>query len=93
MIARVRIAPVERWCEQANALLKKAAIPGTKPVGGEIIEIETASMRPSTISCGGNEWRVVAVPGNVVGVNPETLKQVNPLDGEGWICEHMLEMD
>jgi hypothetical protein len=94
VIAKVRIATWDRWCDSAKNLLERCSdMPGTAPVGNEIIGIDTSSMRQSSINCGGREWRVVSLPSNVIGINPASGEQVNLLNSEGWICEHMLEMD
>lgn len=86
MIATVRIAPVEHWCEfhaQHLTDTRKAAI--CHSLVGVEIEIITNSMRMSvTPTCLGRLW-------NMVSDEPLIAKGCRPTyDG---ICEHMLEMD
>ena len=85
MIAKVRIAPVEMWCEPAK---KKSRLPP-----GTLIPIITESCFEYATDrfsegCGGKAWIVErawsAQRHRDLGIAPEGLTGV---------CEHMLEMD
>jgi hypothetical protein len=86
MIARVRIAPVERWCPyQLSTGCERSRAESV----GMIMPIYTESMRPGT-HCDGKAWKV----------HEETVDQIREQLGivdwkpdETWVCEHMLEMD
>jgi len=87
MIARVRIAPVERWCDEARA----GNVPDSATVAGNEILIFTESCRLRFVwRCGGKEWKV----------EDDSSKRFREAIGKqyvpgihSWICEHMLEMD
>jgi hypothetical protein len=90
MIARVKIAPVEQWCEAA----KKDGLnryPGGVRCVGQPAEIETLSLNTyrGKSSCGGRLW----------ALTPRSARHLTELSGaaewfdETFVCEHMLEMD
>jgi hypothetical protein len=87
MIARVRIAPVEQWCEgflcHADRSREKRTLPGLE------IFIRTETMADWDY-CAGRAWQVTPEAHSLIrataGVPPDD-------DREGWICEHLLEMD
>lgn len=87
MIARVKIAPVERWCEQVRDAISRHSWDAIESVGLEI-GIDTASMETSTIGCGGRMWQVVVPEGwECVDIN------TGAPGNQGKLCEHFLEMD
>lgn len=89
-VATVRIAPVERWCEDTRPVQQ---IEGHPEVGMSI-QIEANSMDP-LMECDGKpakHWKItseshVALCAKV-GRKPQRWE-----NGNVWICEHMLEMD
>jgi hypothetical protein len=81
MIARVRIAPVEQWCEGA----KRNAVPAVKKRAGQFVSIDTKSMWMQTEN--GERFRNWRLVGDDL-----TWIQLNA-DGATSLCEHMLEMD
>ena len=85
MIARVRIAPVERWC--ASALLAGAPERGARLVGMEV-EIFAASMRLE--EC--RKWLLTDEAVWAMHDKAGTPPHVRARSGHK-ICEHMLEMD
>jgi hypothetical protein len=84
VIAKVRIAPVERWCETV-----KREIPQRYRYGynGEI-SILTETMGHWD-KCDGRRWQL----------EPKSVNQLRekagfaPTDEPRFVCEHMLEMD
>lgn len=84
MIAKVRIAPVERWCAGTEPLRDDGEV-------GCVIEIDTASMRKNNKSgglCGGVSWEMTE----------RSAQMLESITGQSYdrplkICEHMLEMD
>jgi hypothetical protein len=86
MIAKVRIAPIERWCavkEQFNLASPEEI---DRACGNEV-EIDTKSMRIG--KCGGREWSLTEASrqkiADIYNVRATTL---------GYqVCEHVLEMD
>jgi hypothetical protein len=88
MIARVRIAPVERWCPAIIAAIEKHCLGSFRATVGIEIEIDTATMRPSE-HCDGRMWR---------GKAPAGWSAFRLDSGENCgrnleICEHCLQMD
>jgi len=87
-IAKVRIAPVDRWCEFHKIHLedaRRSAICASL-VGMEV-EIITNSMRMSVIpECLGRLW-------SHTKKTTEKLTQKGCVPSGDGICEHMLEMD
>jgi hypothetical protein len=90
MITCVRIAPVERWCED---MLKSAERhPGLleSMVGKQLKIIPESIAIGVNTSCGGREWMVDSKDAvrirNAAGILTE--KGVNY-----WVCEHTLEID
>lgn len=81
MIATVRIAPIEHWCEPAKEWLEHPEIIGRALV------IETSGV-DSSDDCDGKLW-IVPHKGN------EWLYELVPLEAEteNRVCSHMLEMD
>ncbi len=89
MVARVRIAPVERWCpEYANE-------PNFHAAAGMEIEIKPDTMRfEEEFACGckSRYWRVVPESAQRIA-NACGGSGIESLFGSLVICEHMLEMD
>ena len=87
MIAKVRIAPIERWCESSRRGLSPK-VPRHE-IENFFVLIDTDSMGPSG-DCEGNSWLVEEQQATDTrsrhGLNlaPPTRFRV---------CEHMLEMD
>jgi hypothetical protein len=84
MIARVRIAPVDRWCDKLRHI---DINPDEVPVGRKI-SILTETMRPSGW-CEGVAWE---------HERSDCLAMRDELGLRGmtrpkFVCEHMLEMD
>lgn len=89
MIATVRIAPVEQWCENLQRRLEK--FPAMAKAVGLSIEIDTNSMRLSAImhdepvrwwqATSESDARVCQAAG------------LEPTPDYHDFCEHMLEMD
>lgn len=88
MIARVRIAPVERWCEGIKTMTAGYG-PIPDDYAGKMTEIHPESMGKSDW-CEGKSWRIKQ---EIVRVN--RTKYCNGVEAEspGYICEHMLELD
>ena len=86
MIARVRIAPMERWCEPVrNATLARN---GFGYPEGMTVEIETGSMFMNPYpGCGGKCWMLTAR-----GCEETAECGADSVPG-AFFCEHMLEMD
>jgi hypothetical protein len=86
MIAKVRIAPVERWCRRYRE---------KNPAGTAMkeIEIDTRTMQPCSLSafC-GEEWRCWAVTPHSI---QEALSMgASVIEGQAYVaCESTLEMD
>ena len=89
MIARVRIAPVEHWCEPSRS----SGIERGAPEVGMTVEIDTSTMHMpegKTEDCNGRFW----------DITPSSGKKLRAIVGWEWrpyevytVCEHMLEMD
>jgi hypothetical protein len=94
MITRVRVAPVERWCQPMLALLQKAKNDDVEPSSGLLVAIETSSIRIGRM-CGGREWRlVVGFCDDIIVSDVETAENIHPGETTNvWGCEHMLEVD
>ncbi len=85
MIAKVRIAPVEYWCESARNISKIR--PGTPiPIITESC-FEFAQGRYSE-GCGGKAWIVERS-----WSDQRYIDLGKPLEQLTAVCEHMLEMD
>lgn len=91
MIAKVKIAPMDKWCPEAIERTKRW--PNTPKVQGMEIEIETDSMLADTSSpypvCNGRFWAMKVE--SVKALNQTSGRPYFPL--KQWICEHMLGMD
>jgi len=87
MIAKVRIAPIERWCRISRAEHDYHCVVGLW------VEIFTDSMRKpgreAGIECDGRIWKMTD---NSDKLWCDTLGVLIP-GGDAWICEHMLELD
>ncbi len=93
MIARVRIAPVERWCPQNLKDLED--YPGGEKLVGLEVEILTESMktygdciirnRPGN----GKIWKVTPKSRDAIA----QILYPTKVDDDLMLCEHMLEMD
>jgi len=90
MIAKVRIAPVERWCEPMQEEYRRRETP--QLIGMEAA-INTRSMRAGNLCinrCESREWLLEDSAAKrlreTIGIGPASEQRV-------WICEHMLEMD
>jgi hypothetical protein len=92
VIARVRIAPVERWCEGSrNGIHIDDGLPliTLYPAGFEVrILTETCRTNFNT-HCKGLAWRVEANSVNEI----RALTGRPPINYVTTFCEHMLEMD
>lgn len=82
MIAKVRIAPVERWC--AGSLRD-----GEASMAGRIVAIDTNSMQVNTDEDTGEKFR----SWKLVGKDLKWLKEILGDPVVDALCEHMLEMD
>jgi hypothetical protein len=88
MIARVRIAPVERWCKEVmDATIEEPETYGTPSEVGMEVEIFPDRMRPT--SCGGREWQLSDASVDALVARTGAAQPIRPC----FICEHMLEMD
>ena len=95
MIARVRIAPVEHWCDGMKR--DSAAYPTRSELPGMTVDILTETMVEgdeiantiSPVPCGGKKWKL----------DWESQKKIDliihghPQSCAAWWCEHVLEMD
>ena len=87
MIAKVRIAPVDRWCTWANP----DRIPEAATLVGMEIEIETSSMfRDYFLHPESRLWLLTEASKRRIF---ESLPGRATPDSRWLICEHMLEMD
>jgi hypothetical protein len=88
VIARVRMAPFERWCPSRQ---KGPNVEARQKAVGKIVEILTETCRASSW-CDGKQWQMnddnVDSFRNAVGLND----RINNL-GPRFVCEHMVEMD
>jgi hypothetical protein len=85
MIAKVRIAPVERWCAESQEIQGyRTDFPGRQ------VEIRTETMTIHE-ACGARWWSVTNKCANEL----RALGGKTPLveDDERGMCETMLEMD
>jgi hypothetical protein len=93
MITRVRVAPVERWCENSRMLALKR--PQPNPEVGLEVEIISESMHMAGFdeegNCGGRYWDLTNKSANelMVRVSGPPVSRFKILT----ICEHQLEMD
>lgn len=88
MIATVKIAPVEQWCEHIKQVSRNTL---RDLIVGHEVSIDTASMtvapkEPS--ACRGKNWLLT----------PQSQLEIDEIlfgrsIGPSWFCEHMLEMD
>ena len=85
MIAKVRIAPLEHWCEGA---LAGQDIENCKRIVGQLLEIETTSLTGS-YWCQGKAWNAT----DYIEKLREQIGSSNIGDPGRLACEHMLEMD
>jgi hypothetical protein len=89
-IARVRIAPVERWCFQPGhgQLTKEQCL----SLQGREVGIITTTCRPCTTPplCDGREWQVEPRSGREI---LDSIGLPKEAANAWWPCEHMLEMD
>jgi hypothetical protein len=93
MIARVRIAPVDRWCPQNLRDLENYPS-GIKLVGLEV-EILTETMQKI------GDCIVLNEPGDgrVWSLTPKSVDDIakilypTPVDPKLMLCEHMLDLD
>lgn len=86
MIARVRIAPVERWCRKNKELLEENPQLAERP--GQFILIDTGTMDSSEF-CDGRVWQVES---NHAREARDKLGFTSEYPAY-FACEHMLEMD
>ncbi len=89
MIATVRIAPFEQWCEKARNYASYH--PAMKSRAGQAVGIILESCRQNQSGCSAQrEWRV---PDDKAAEHFEQMGiPYNPA-GKTWICESMLELD
>lgn len=92
MIAKVKIAPLEKWCEPMKQAAARMS-PTAHLAQGCEVGIETSSMRTAQriLQCGGREWLLVAIPDSIRVFDASNGSY--EMERQGWICEHMLEMD
>jgi hypothetical protein len=94
VIATVRIAPVERWCEPMKAQMRDFPQYNYSVLVGLPIQIRPASMRIAADYCGGKgwvvEWDSVKVMDSLQGY---TGRRAPKKGKEYRACEHFLEMD
>jgi len=88
MIARVRIAPVERWCDERRQAAQR--YPAATAIVGESIAIYTSVVRTRQ-ECNGKNWQINNASCNDLR-HKMSLPPVPPEDIR-FVCEHMLEMD
>jgi len=86
MIAKVKIAPFERWCGAAKQFLSPK-VP-RESIAGYEISIETESMLPSG-DCDGRAWLVVKDQ----ALHAREQFDIPTTEERYRVCEHMLEMD
>lgn len=80
---RVRIAPVERWCEGG----KKWTPDAVKDRAGRFVTIDPSSMWWLTDESGTfRNW-------HLVGEDLDWLRRVSNDDEVNSLCEHILELD
>jgi hypothetical protein len=93
MIARVRIAPVEQWCEELTDTLDLC--PNLAKLVGEPVDLIAGKMGKTRCIVGGMEgdfkrfyatFESAERLHNLVGAHSGAR-------GTGALCEHMLEMD
>jgi len=91
VIAKVRIAPIERWCKEVmDTIAEEPEISGAPNEAGMWVEIRTDMMRQNTMeSCGGKEWALTDKSLDELIARTGAMEPVRPT----FICEHMLEMD
>lgn len=90
MISRVRIAPIEQWCQEKLTNLERNPA-GAKFVGVEV-EILTDSMVVDVEH--GKKWLLTAESVQRLHDIARTPMEVRmSLSAGALICEHMLEMD
>lgn len=89
MIAKVRIAPVERWCDGCLNALRK--YPRLADKVGSVIAIMPETMRADVQLhfCDGEKW---GVPQEIADPFRESIES-RPAEHDAWVCEHALEMD
>lgn len=93
MIAKVRIAPVERWCpEYVHGWASRGHNPLT--VVGMEVRIIVSTMKKAEFyggipPCTGREWQVEQSSANEI----RAVLGQPPINNKTWICEHMLELD
>ena len=87
MIARVRIAPVDRWCHWYTKNLNEKKLPIARSIVGKEIEIITDSMVPALCDPSAKMWYITER-----ALEWLQSMETNP-QNFGAICEHMLEMD
>jgi hypothetical protein len=86
VITKVRIAPLERWCEAAKQFLSPK-VP-RESIAGYVVAIETESMLPSC-DCNGKSWLVE----REVALDSRRHFDINTTEERYRVCEHMLELD
>lgn len=90
MIANVKIAPIEKWCEPYR--IGAAKFPLAEIIAGHVVEIETSSLGECVLPnpCKGKRWRLVK--NSLLELGRLANIPVHPT-AETFICEHMLEVD
>jgi hypothetical protein len=89
LITKVRIAPVEQWCEEAKDVLERN--PLLSEIVGLEVEVETGSFEQKQVGrCSGPWWYLT----------PEDASRMLDLIGRpelkgnpSALCRHCLEMD
>jgi len=86
MIAKVRIAPVEKWCElyRNRTNVQPYARPGTEvPIITESMTVDPPFLLLIKHDFGSRWWMLA----------PEFVAATGRQAHQCWICEHMLEID
>ena len=92
MIATVRIAPVEKWCEEMQG--KVSANPELALVAGLEIEILTETAFLGTNPSGEEEWHWQTTEDSLTRMLERSGKERNPPTSKyARVCKSMLEMD
>jgi hypothetical protein len=94
MIATVRIAPVERWCEEVKRTL--SIFPALANIVGMPVGILTETMSETNCYQGepAREWELAPESNRALDEATGTFEDdAEHLQCGFRICEHMLEMD
>ena len=93
MTTEVKIAPVERWCDDVQSTLRKN--PRMAKMVGLPIDLVVGKVSKTLCSVNGKERefrRFYATPESLAALH-EFIGGYTGYNSSGTICEHMLEMD